>query len=378
MAYVGTALLLLFASRLAGQAAPPLVRVTAERIAALPEWNIGAPTLRIGEGDGVAFHLAGLPVRLGDGRIVVPNERKELRYFDSRGRLLRTVGRQGQGPGDFRQLWSVLPLDRDSILAFDASGPYHRVSIFSPSGDFVRYFVVDTMIAGAMGFGRLPNGSFAYSRYDESRRRIAQRDWRTTDQVRDTFPLVLRRPDGRTEVLLQLPSSVFIVLGPTTGTSPLPGGANVIAAGRGGIVAGPADSGSLHWFDETGMLIRLVNLDLPRVPVSEALKQRLTKIREDGLRGSRERPISGPRFNEFMPVVQRVRLDRSGRLWVRRWALEDEATAEWIVFSADAKPTARVKLPQTFFFDDADTGWILGRYADRDGVQSIRMYNLPR
>ncbi len=55
-------------------------------------------------------------VRLGDGRIVAANSGMlEIRYYDPEGRHLLTVGRNGEGHGEFRTISSIWAL-RDHLL----------------------------------------------------------------------------------------------------------------------------------------------------------------------------------------------------------------------------------------------------------------------
>lgn len=75
---------------------------------ALP-WTVSAePIVTIGTVEGDAayqLHRVGAALRLSDGRIVVANNgSSDLRYYDSAGRHVRTVGRRGEGPGEFSML----------------------------------------------------------------------------------------------------------------------------------------------------------------------------------------------------------------------------------------------------------------------------------
>src|SRR5690606_16795253 len=72
-------------------------------------WHLSPePLVEIGVLDGAPedqlFRVVGAR-RLGDGRIVVANSgTHELRFYDAQGRHLRSVGREGEGPGEFRGL----------------------------------------------------------------------------------------------------------------------------------------------------------------------------------------------------------------------------------------------------------------------------------
>lgn len=56
--------------------------------------------------------------------------------FDRQGRHLHTIGRDGEGPGEFRSWAALFTSPGDSLYAFD-SGLY-RLSVFSPDFEFVR------------------------------------------------------------------------------------------------------------------------------------------------------------------------------------------------------------------------------------------------
>ncbi|MGH7480845.1 MAG: hypothetical protein ACRELV_01715, partial [Longimicrobiales bacterium] len=60
----------------------------------------------------------------------------ELRFYGPDGRHLSSVGRTGEGPGEFRDLQRVWLLPGDSLLAYDF-GPA-RLSMFTAGGEFVR------------------------------------------------------------------------------------------------------------------------------------------------------------------------------------------------------------------------------------------------
>lgn len=119
------------------------------------EWTVVAePEVEIGVLDGEApyqlYRVAGA-VRLSDGRIVIANGgSNELRYFAPDGRHVRSVGREGDGPGEFRFIGRILRLPGDSVLVSNLMPPRH--SLFDEQGTFVR--TVDP--AGGMSDGAAP------------------------------------------------------------------------------------------------------------------------------------------------------------------------------------------------------------------------------
>ena len=98
------------------------------------------PSVEIGRASGdpsqELYRVSGA-VRLADGRIVVANSgSSELRYFDSSGDYLKSVGRRGGGPGEFTGDLTLLPYHGDSLLVWDAR--LRRFSLFDFNGAFVR------------------------------------------------------------------------------------------------------------------------------------------------------------------------------------------------------------------------------------------------
>lgn len=89
----------------------------------LPQWRLSpAPALTIG-GDGAPsteFSRIAAAVRLTKGEIVVADgATQQLRLFDSQGRFLRSFGRRGAGPGEFRSL-NWMGRSGDTLFVYDS------------------------------------------------------------------------------------------------------------------------------------------------------------------------------------------------------------------------------------------------------------------
>lgn len=96
--------------------------------------------LRLGSAFGDDAFGRVMDVELGPtGRIYVADDlRWNIVVFDGAGRLLRRVGRRGQGPGEFERPW-YLAVDRnDSLFVWD--GALDRISVFGPDFRFARSF----------------------------------------------------------------------------------------------------------------------------------------------------------------------------------------------------------------------------------------------
>lgn len=136
------------------------------------------------------FARVGDAARMSDGSIVaVDRGTNQIRVYDPDGRHLRTMGRQGEGPGEFEngpfQMWIAAG---DTIWAGDYF-PW-RYNLFSADGEFVRGMNLDPQfINSSMGGGVLANG---YS-VNSSETRARKADF----SVADTMIVEAHGPGGQ-------------------------------------------------------------------------------------------------------------------------------------------------------------------------------------
>ncbi len=101
-----------------------------------------AAVVRIGVVAGAAEYMIGTLVgmlRRSDGTILIADAMAhELRLFDSTGKFLKRVGREGVGPGEYGWLTHIYPHGGDSIAVMDNEGS--RASILDPALGFVRRY----------------------------------------------------------------------------------------------------------------------------------------------------------------------------------------------------------------------------------------------
>lgn len=93
-------------------------------------------TLGSTDGPGIIEHIETRAARDSRGRFILKaNYPSTLSVFAPDGRFLRSLGRAGGGPGEFRGIGSVFVLPGDSLVVFDWESS--RYSIFSPQHVYV-------------------------------------------------------------------------------------------------------------------------------------------------------------------------------------------------------------------------------------------------
>jgi hypothetical protein len=108
--------------------------------AGLPVLSLEEPVLEIGAVDGPeerVFAAIESVVRLPDGTVAVSDAgATRISLFDADGAFLRSWGRQGDGPGEFRSLSRIYALGGDSLMAAERfSG---RLAVYDLDGDLGR------------------------------------------------------------------------------------------------------------------------------------------------------------------------------------------------------------------------------------------------
>ncbi|MEO7361542.1 MAG: 6-bladed beta-propeller, partial [Gemmatimonadaceae bacterium] len=78
-------------------------------------------------------------VRLSNGIMVIAdNSNLQLHFFTPNGRYIRSAGRDGVGPGEFKTVRWIGECARDTVFAFDYM--QNRISVFGSDGQLARTF----------------------------------------------------------------------------------------------------------------------------------------------------------------------------------------------------------------------------------------------
>lgn len=352
------------------------------------EWKLSAkPTLDIGLANGAAAYQFGRvsgAVRLSDGTVVVADaQSRQLRFFDRSGRHVRTVGREGGGPGEFNNM-NPLTAMGDSLVVGDRSN--QRVTVFAPDGSLVR--AVPLEAAGTDGFlrpvGSLRDGSLLVVSGGRSRGEASNGISRDSITVLRMPPGGAPRPLGRfagDEMFTQGQGGAVMMAPRAFGLS-----AEVVAVPD-GFFYGSTDSYRIGRYDADGKLLRVINVQRePRKVTPDDIERYKEGRRQASAQSGRppqvrqilERNLEAMAFPETLPAYSEIRADPAGNLWVSDYRITPEEPGQWTVFSPEGRMLGTVATPERMRVLDIGQDYVLGAWADDLDVEHVRMYALEK
>lgn len=346
----------------------------------IPAVDIGG-----GEDPNTDFGSDHQAARFADGRIVVASRSNhDLRFFDDAGRWIRTVGRQGGGPGEFDQPTLVGIGPGDSILVFDYGS--RRLSVFDSAGRFAR--AVTWIDSGAKGTASDPSAVFPDGKLlIRTGRFVTPQD--KSGIRRDTVPLSLGGADGKVEGLIgAFPGGEAVVeaTGQTVTVSRLLFGRDLHAAVMDSLViVGTGDRFSFDLYRRNGTLVRRVRRSYAEMPVTDqdvaaSIEQQLAGFPQD-------MEQMKPRFRKMWETAPRpstkppydlLLVTRTGQIWIREFNQPNERTqmGRYAVFDRSGQWLETGLLPAGVVPVDVDAKSVLATWLDHDDVAHIRVYRL--
>jgi 6-bladed beta-propeller protein len=336
---------------------------TAWRLDSTPAIDIAATSA----GGEPLFASAVSATRLSDGRIVIADAYEDaIRIFDSSGKLLRSVGRKGGGPGEFQGLFWLGQCGRDTLYAWDRM--QQRMTVFSDTGAVVRSYTTRpnaTIMActsgGAMAFFGEPISmpssvsGMMHATFSGPLFVIAPRD--TTARLIDTLSMGEARPLGHVTELAISRDRVFV---------------------------GAADSAVIATYQLTGTAAGPLRTDVPPRPATSRHFDRAIDLQAAQLGDAASRDVARRMLHqaatmpEHLPAYSGLFADPDGNLWVEISIPGDSTT--WLRgFGGDGRVLGDVRLPIELHVFEIGRDYVLGSYDAADGNLHVATYRLrPR
>jgi hypothetical protein len=374
---------------------PPGDVVYAE-LAAEPSLSIG----RLSGPDELLFGRIASARRDAAGKVIVADRQAlQVRIFDAEGRHIQSLGRDGEGPGEFRSLlgaWPVRYRDEtgvDSRQVITADSELDRITRFSAEGTPVGTATLagreDMSIRtiGLVGPDAVLSRGSPYNLPDfgllgGSMVNMARAMWGGEANRRVLF--VRHRLDGvLADTLAEGRDAAFgsVAMGDGAMTFAIPFSSRSEAAGSPhGVVFTGGTQYAISAFED-GSLTLMARLDeAPPARTDEHLERYArgsegadadeAEVRED-IERYRQVPLP-----DRLPAYTDILFAEGGEVWARRYRFADESEARWDVFAHDGIYLGRVAVPASFRIEEISRGEALGVATDELGVERVQVREL--
>ena len=343
-------------------------------------WRIAdAPIVSVGANDEFASITSG--AFFGDGSFVIGDARSyRVSVFDAAGRVQRTIGRSGSGPGEFRNLAWALPYRADSIATYDRA--QRRLTVFSRAGIPAR-----SVILGSPGEGWAPE---ALALLDDGR--IVVRTTRSIGGEQAApgihaaaMAVWIYSPAGAPAARIagDLVGEEWVRLATPSLLMGRPFATVSLVASRDAriFVADSADA-PIRVLAATGEELRRIGARATTRVTSSAhvaayRESRLVEARQSSgadAVATQSRILDAIPFPPRVPPLRRLMVDRDGRLWAEEYPAPRAPRQRFRVYAPDGRLLAHAVGPERGRVLDAHGDRVLVAWSDADGAPHVRVH----
>lgn len=316
--------------------------------------------------------ISGLVVD-GVGQIYVADtQANEIRVFSSEGAFLRRLGREGEGPGEFRNI-SGLALAPDGLAALD--GSVGRVTVFSEAGEVERTFRLDRpyMIFNSYSPMAFDDEGRFFDRASLSRTpgvdTVGVLTYSVEGDVLDTAriavverDLVMLERDGRPYMSIPRPFAPHLSF----------------AFGPDGLVYFTrGDEHRVDVFSPVGEAIRTIRRPVERSVVTEVERDSALAFVAEAFADQGAALPAGLELPERKAAIGRLVVDDLGYLWVLRQPDAGDPAFEWSVHDPMGRLLGTVSTPP-LVVTQIGPDFVAGTTRDELGVPRAVVYPLRR
>jgi hypothetical protein len=162
-----------------------------------------------------------------------------------------------------------------------------------------------------------------------------------------------------------------------------PFGRNAVLTTAGNnLYAGNQDVYEIRVINNLDSLTTLVRLDRENAPVTQEHIDRYKNARLANVhardRAAREARLDSLPFPETMPAYSTILVDTEGNLWVADHQPFGNEQPVWTVFDSTYRMLGTVETPVRLTIFDIGSDYVLGRWRESNGAESIRVYSLEK
>jgi hypothetical protein len=292
----------------------------------------------------------------GDGTIyVLDYQTSEIRAYDAQGRYLRTLTRQGSGPGELRRANGII-LVGDSALWIQDHGQWMMIAV-DLNGEELTRFTMPVLSYGYVWSGIIDHRGRFWKEVivSDEPRQYPPKDGLTEDHARG----YLKSYDPRTETtdsiyVGDLTYRTLIARNNQGGYSyravPYTPRRISVVDPAGGFWQVSGTAYRIARLDEQGDTALVIEVAADPIPVTEQDRERASKgVGEESPEQQRLAQQIAGAMPEVKPWITGLVMDDVGRLWAQRTATDGEP-AIYDVFRADGGYVGTVTLSFTPYF----------------------------
>jgi len=346
------------------------------------EWTVEAvPFLDLttsGAGPDHEFFRVRNAIRTSEGRIYVANwGTNEIKAFSDTGDFLGVFGGEGEGPGEFRDLWGVAAYRGDSLVAFDYD--LGRITIFPLRGETPRIVSLTNLFVRDVL--PLTDGSFVARHAWAS---VALYEGESNVLHREPVPLLRLSAEGSVLDTVAMAAGYEELMVERGAMLPLFGKDSHFAVHEDWIYLGDADQLEYLVIMPSGdlsQIVRVPSFDLTVRPEDLGIE---TEVRlppdpsPRALEGFSELPVPLTR-----PAYSGLRVDTGGFVWLEEyrslWApVRTVYPSDWHVFTPEGEWLGTVRIPPRFRVFEIGLDYVLGSHFDDMDVEHVQVLRLTR
>lgn len=248
-----------------------------------------------------------------------------VQKFDRNGNYLQTIGRKGQGPGEFERPARISIDDQDNIYVSEM----RSIQIFDSKGEFIRSISVSFFI-----FDFVVNQDGSLTAYGPF---MSEQGQNFEVVIIDSTGKILKHASKFPGISMVAREGMGFML--SHDYTPVLCFSSI---DKKGVIYGYNSEYKLSLIDQSGNNLLIINKDEPFQSVSDKEKDKIiNEAMEDTARQGRKWPRDvveeAANFPKYRPFFNRILSDDKGRIYVRKIksVLEKSEPVEFDIFSAD-------------------------------------------
>ena len=337
-----------------------------------------APALRLGAvgGSDEAAQFSGVAGAVRDraGRIYVGDAGSgQVRVFDSTGRFVRSFGRTGTGPGEFKWLLRLARCGPSTIATLDFSGG--RFAVFSDSGTLLDTYPLpagynNVRVVACAGGDTLVVLRDHPTTAPPQRGEVRVPAMLVRISTRGTAADTLGRYAGASFFFSRKhPAYMDVPLGPAT----------IAAVGARRIFVGTSDRPVVDVLAFDGRPTGTIAIDQPARPISREQRRAALRARVAQEPLARTRSVIERIAPELpqparLPFFRDLVADDEDNVWVRTFETFPGRDDVWVGYRPTGERFGTLLLPAALQVTEIGRGYVLGIRRDELGVEYVELY----